>query len=203
MNMETLELEQLETTDASPAEPLQQRLRLAGSTPRRWTPREPAVSTLPAVGDLLVASSLASPIELRTRPFTQEWMAVEGKRLGEVEQELRAVGWNCFYLIPDVRASGIARRPEQAVRKALSKALRAARQQGVNVLEIAALTVKSWLGFHRAQVRARLRHIQASPYLFATNEEMRKRMQRVAPLVRTIRLTRGHYGREYAEYRPL
>lgn len=203
MNTEILELEEQKTADASPAEPLQQRVRFAGSLSRRWTLREPAVPALPGTGDLLVSSSLASPIELRTRPFTQEWMAVEGKRLREVERELRAVGWNCFYLIPDVHASGIARNPEQAVRKALSKAFRTAREQGVNVLEIAALTVKSWLGFHRAEVRARLRHIQASPYLFATNKEMRKRMQRVAPSVRTIRLTRGHYGREYAEYRPL
>jgi hypothetical protein len=127
---------------------------------------------------------------------------MEGKRVRQIERELRANGWNLFYVIPDVHASGIARHPDQAVRKALRKIFRSALEQGVNMLEIASLNKETLFGFHRVEVTAKLRHIQESPYLFSTHEEMRQRSLRVRPVPRTIRLMPHHHGREYAEYKP-
>jgi len=166
--------------------------------PTDWTP------TIPGVGecDLLIASGLTSPITLKTRPFAEGWRLMEGKRVRQIERELQANGWNLFYVIPDVHASGIARHPDQAVRKALRKIFRSALEQGVNMLEIASLNKETLFGFHRVKVTAKLRHIQESPYLFSTHEEMRQRSFRVRPVPRTIRLMPHHHGRDYAEYKP-
>jgi hypothetical protein len=127
---------------------------------------------------------------------------MEGKRVRQIERELQANGWNLFYVIPDVHASGIARHPDQAVRKALRKIFRSALEQGVNMLEIASLNKETLFGFHRVEVTAKLRHIQESPYLFSTHEEMRQRSLLVRPVPRTIRLMPHHHGRDYAEYKP-
>ena len=84
----------------------------------------------------------------------------------------------------------------------MDKVFHRAVERGVNTIEIVTLQTESRLGFHRSRVRARLRHIQESPYLFTTNEAMRQRMRRVKAHVRTIRVTRRHHGRDYAEYKP-
>lgn len=149
--------------------------------------------------DLLVAAGLESPLVLKTQPYAGSWALVEGKRAGEVERELHANGWNLFYLVPDVGASGIARDQDRAVRKALRKIFRRTGEQGVNILEIASLKVDTLYGFHRAKVTAKLRHIQESPYLFSTHEEMHQRMLEVKPEPEPIPLTPGFIGRSYAE----
>jgi hypothetical protein len=153
-------------------------------------------------GWFLIASGLTSPITLKTQPFAEGWRLMEGKRVRQIERELQANGWNLFYVIPDAHASGIARHPDQAVRKALRKIFRSALEQGVNMLEIASLNKEALFGFHRVEVTAKLRHIQESPYLFSTHEEMRQRSLRVRPMPRTIRLMPHHHGRDYAEYKP-
>jgi len=166
--------------------------------PTGWTP------TIAGIGecDLLIASGLTSPITLKTQPFAEGWRLMEGKRVPEIERELQANGWNLFYVIPDVHASGIARHPDQAVRKALRKIFRSALEQDVNMLEIASLNKKNLFGLHRVEVTAKLRHIQESPYLFSAHEEMRQRSLRVKPVIRTIRLMPYHYARDWAEHKP-
>ena len=149
--------------------------------------------------DLLVAADLVTPALLETQPFVESWRRVEGKRIREIERELQTNGWNLFYLIPDVSASGIARYPERAVQKAVRKILGSAVERGVNTLEIASIKIETLFGFHRANVTAKLRHIQESPYLFSTHEEMRQRMLQVKPEPQPIPLTPGFIGRSYAE----
>jgi len=148
--------------------------------------------------DLLVAD-LDAPMALKAQPFAEGWGIVEGKRFREIERELETKGWNVFYLVPDVRAAGIARDPERAVRNALRKVCRSAVERGVNMLEIASLQLGSFLGFHRATVTTKLRHIQESPYLFQTHEETRERMLRVKPQPRTVQLRPGLVGYTYDE----
>jgi hypothetical protein len=166
--------------------------------PTHWNP------TIPVIGecDLLIASGVTSPITLQTQPFAEGWRLIKGKRVREIERELQANGWNLFYLIPDVHASGIAHHPDRAVRKALRKIFRSALEQGANMLEIASLNKKDLFGLHRVEVTAKLRHIQESPYLFLAHEEMRQRSLRVKPVIRTIRLMPHHYGRDWAEHKP-
>ena len=149
--------------------------------------------------DLLVAAGLDAPVVLQTQPFAETWRLVEGKRFREIERELQTKGWNVFYLVPDVRAASIARTPERAIQKALRKICQSAVERGVNMIEIASLQVNSFWGFHRVTVTTKLRHIQESPYVFLTHEEMRERMLRVKPPPRPVQLTPGFVGRDYAE----
>ncbi|MBS1842089.1 MAG: hypothetical protein JSS69_02400 [Acidobacteria bacterium] len=163
---------------------------------------ETAVLTAPAPideWDVFVEFTLIAPISLSTQPFIENWSLVEGKRVRDIEQELRAEGWHFFYIVPDLRSTAIARRPEIAIRRALAGIFQSATRQGLNTVEIASLRTRRVFGVHRAEVVARLRHIQESPYLFQTNEEMHQRMQQEDPTPRTMPLTHGFVGRSYAE----
>jgi hypothetical protein len=124
-------------------------------------------------GSLLVADGLV--LTKKSRPFVHGWMLLEDKRAREIEVDLQEGGWHFFYLIPDIEGVGIAQSPERAVRKALEKVCAKGRENGVNALEIASVSTMSALGLHRAKVVAKLRHIQESPYLFTTTEEMHRR----------------------------
>ena len=153
-------------------------------------------------GDLFVESTLIAPISLKTQPFAEGWNLVQGKRVREMEQEINAEGWHFFYVVPDVKGTAMAGRPENAVHNALAKILQSAFNQGLNTVEIASLKVTKLFGIHRAEVVARLRHIQASPYLFVTNEEMRQRMLRTSARTGLIHLRPWHLGHDYREYKP-
>lgn len=182
--------------------------RAASAGPSR-TPKaihERTADIVPTVGecDVLVESTLGAPIGLKTQPFAEKWRLVKGKRVREIERELRASGWHLFYVIPDANGTGIARRPEDAVRKALSEVFRKAVEQGLNTLEIASLRVRALLGFYRAVVTVRLRHIQKSPYLFISNEKVREQMLRVrSRFPGLLHIRPWHMGRSYREYKPL
>lgn len=152
--------------------------------PADFASDETAVLTSPPpVGecDVFVESSLIAPVSLWTRPFVDNWNLVKGKRARDIEDELRAEGWHFFYVVPDFRSTAMARRPENAIRKALAKVLQRAFERGLNTVEIVSLQTRRVLGIHRAELIARPRHIQKSPYLFSTNEEMHQRMLREIP----------------------
>ena len=124
-------------------------------------------------GSLLVANGLV--LTKKSRSLVQGWTLLEDKRAREMEVDLREGGWHFFYLVPDVQGTAIARSPERAVRKALERVCAKGRENGVNALEIDSVRRTHVLGFHRAKVVAKLRHIQESPYLFKTTEEMHQR----------------------------
>jgi hypothetical protein len=172
---------------------------------RNPLPRQTAANPVIAIneGSIFVTTGLVSPAVLKSRSFTEGWSLVEGKRAPEIERDLQGEGWHFFYLIPDVQGAGIARSPDRALRKALEKVFAKALVNRVNTLEIASVRTRSVLGVYRAEVVAKLRHIQESPYLFTTVEEMQQRTLRVKPAFRTIRLRRWHLGQDYREYKPL
>jgi hypothetical protein len=188
---------------AQPGVQVDRRATSAGPSRTPKAIPERAANIVPTVGecDVLVESTLVAPIGLNTQPFAAEWRLVKGKRVREIERELRASGWHLFYVIPDANGTGIARRPEDAVRKAFAKVFRKAFEQGLNTLEIASLRVSALFGFYRAQVTVKLRHIQKSPYLFTTNEEMRERMLRVRTRSGLLHIRPWHMGRSYREYK--
>jgi hypothetical protein len=136
-----------------------------------------AIPTIPInEGSIFVANGILSPITLKSRSFTEGWRLVEDKRPWDIEGELREKAWHLFCLVPDVQGAGIARSPDRAVRKALEEVFAKALLNRVNAVEIAALKTKRVLGIYRTAVAAKLRHIQESPYLFTTTEEMNQRV---------------------------
>lgn len=138
---------------------------------RRKTPAASVIAV--NEGSLLIANGLV--LTAKSQPFVPGWMLLEDRRAREIEVDLHEGGWHFFYLTPDVQGVGIARSSEGAVRKALEKVCAKGRENGVNALEIASVRTTHILGLYGAKVVAKLRHIQESPYLFTTTEEMHRR----------------------------
>ena len=178
MTTEIMEREQEQATESGSVRTLPAPLPLPKT--RRHDPRKQQAATTPVIavneGSIFVASGILSPITLKSRSFAEGWRLVEDKRAWDIERELREQAWRFFYLIPDVRGAGIARSPDRAVRKALEKVFAKAHVNRVNTLEIATLKTKRFLGIYRTEVAAKLRHMQESPYLFTTTEEMHQRV---------------------------
>ena len=190
--------------EAAQARTLPAQRRLPEVRKRNPLPRQTAANPVIAVneGSIFVTTGLVSPAMLKSRSFAEGWRLVEDKPAREIERDLQEEGWHFFYLIPDVQGAGIARSPDRAVRKALAKVFAKTMVNRVNTLEIASVRTRHALGVYRTEVVAKLRHIQESPYLFATVEEMQQRTLRVKPMFRTIRLRRWHLGQDYREYKP-
>jgi hypothetical protein len=168
-------------------------------------PKQQAANPVMAIneGSIFVANGILSPITLKSHSFTKGWRLVEGKGAWNIERELHGKAWHFFYLGPNVQGAGIARSPDRAVRKALEKVFANALMNRVNTLEIVSVTTMRLWGVYRTEVIAKLRHIQESPYLFTTVEEMQQRTRLVRPVFPRIRLRCWHLGRDDREYRPL
>ena len=200
MSTEIMErIQQAAETRTPPA-----RRRLRGVRRRNQLPRETTANPVIAVkeGSIFITAGVASPTTLKSRSFTEGWRLVEDKSAREIERELHEAGWHFFHLIPNVQEAGIARSPDRAVRKALEKVFAKTMVNRVNTLEIASMRTRRFLGVYRTEVVAKLRHIQESPYLFTTVEEMQQRALRVKPVFRTILLRGWHLGQDYREYKP-
>lgn len=147
---------------------------------RRHDPAKQQAAATPMIpineGCIFVANGILSPITLKSRSFTEGWRLVVDKLAWDIERELREEAWHLFCLVPDVQGAGIARSPDRAVRKALEEVFAKALLNRVNAVEIAALKTKRVFGIYRTAVAAKLRHIQESPYLFTTTEEMHQRV---------------------------
>jgi hypothetical protein len=92
---------------AQPGVQVDRRATSAGPSRTPKAIPERAANIVPTVGecDVLVESTLVAPIGLKTQPFAAEWRLVKGKRVREIERELRASGWHLFYVIPDANGS--------------------------------------------------------------------------------------------------
>ncbi len=105
-------------------------------------------------------------LQIAREPFLPRWGCVRRFRPAELERELGKVDWHFFFIPPEIQAFGLARVPDRALHKAITRLLGRAEVEKLNALEITNITTKTYLGFHLASVRAHLRHIQDSPFLF-------------------------------------
>jgi hypothetical protein len=64
---------------------------------------------------------------------------------------------------PLVRTRAIAAQREEALRRALGKALRKVRKENLNALEVVEVKVQKFLGWHLATLVAQARQVQISP----------------------------------------
>ena len=93
------------------------------------------------------SADLDAPVALKTQPFAKAGGLSKASASEKSNENFKPKAGTFSILVPDVRAAGIARDPERAVRKALRKICRSAVERGVNMLEIASLQVDSSFGF--------------------------------------------------------
>lgn len=114
-------------------------------------------------------TALPKDLQLESELYTPSWRVVErldGYGLG---RKIRDAGWTFFYLAYETKASVFGMDAEKTVRRAIERILASREAEKFNSLEIvrvASLASRRFLGIRHVTVSARPRHIQESPVIF-------------------------------------
>ena len=130
------------------------------------------------VGRMFVREGTALPetLQLESEPYMPGWRSVsnlDGCALGE---KIHAAGWTFFCLAYETTATVFGIDAEKMTRRAIERILanRRAEAEKFNSLEIvrmASLASKRYLGIRHITVSARSRHIQESPIIFQAQDK--------------------------------
>jgi|SRR5215469_922288 len=118
----------------------------------------------------------AGSVLIKSDARLPESLHFEAKQLGawkvlteangfEVERKLSEVGWQFFFMVPEVRIGRLAYDRKKGLRRALKKLVSAVETQNYNALEIVEINTRSFLGLSYVEVVAHPRHVKNSPFL--------------------------------------
>jgi len=115
---------------------------------------------------------------LESKPYSGNWSMVNAPDALVFDREIRAAGWNFFFIASEVKVMVFGTLGAKKIRHALNRILRKVSWQHFNGLEVTGLVAKRFLGLPYAIVSAHSRHVQQSCYLDST--EVRRSSQRDA-----------------------
>jgi hypothetical protein len=117
---------------------------------------------------------LPKTLQIESEPYMPGWRAVsnlDGYGLG---RKIHAAGWTFFFLAYETKATVFGMDGEKMVRRAIERILANRELEKFNSLEIvrvASLASKRFLGIRHVTVSARSRHIQESPIIFQAQDK--------------------------------
>jgi len=132
-------------------------------------------------GAILIKEGTLMPetLRLESEPCVSGWRFVKDFDGYRLEREIHKAGWTFFCLVGEASATVFGMDREKMVRRAIERILANAASEKFNSLEIvrmASVASKRFLGVRYVTVSGRSRHIQKSPYLVPnTNVKLRQR----------------------------
>jgi hypothetical protein len=102
---------------------------------------------------------------LESEPYSGNWRLVKVLDGFALDRNVRAAGWNFFFMAPEVKAVFLGGLGAKKIQKALTRILRKVKQEHFNGLEVTEIVAKRFLGVPYAVVSAHSRHAQQSCYL--------------------------------------
>jgi len=114
-------------------------------------------------------TALPKTLQLESEPYMPGWRSVsnlDGHGLG---RKIHDAGWTFFWLAYEMKSTVFGIDGEKMVRRAIKRILANREAEKFNSLEIvrvASLASKRFLGIRHVTVSARPRHIQESPVIF-------------------------------------
>jgi hypothetical protein len=138
-------------------------------------PRRTEVPDVTEAGRIFVREGTLLPKTLRieSEPYMPGWRSVKGLDGCGLGRMIHAAGWTIFCLAYETKATVFGIDGEKMVRRAIERILANRMPEKFNSLEIvrvAALASKRFLGIRHVTVSARSRHIQESPVIFQVKD---------------------------------
>ena len=115
---------------------------------------------------------------LESEPYLGRWSVVKAVDGFALDREIRAAGWNFFFIASEVKVMFFGAIGAKKIRRALNRILGKVSEQHFDGLEVTGIVAKRFLGLPYAIVSAHARHVQRSCYLDGT--EVRRSSQRDA-----------------------
>jgi hypothetical protein len=113
---------------------------------------------------LRTRSVLPASLRLKTTPFANEWMFVEGVAPAQLDLAVRDLGWHFMWIESACSRVGWGLSNEAAITRAIEHALMQT-PDNCNAAELSFVRVSHYFGFHIANVTMYTRHIQQSASL--------------------------------------
>jgi hypothetical protein len=116
------------------------------------------------VGTILIEEGprLTQVLALKSEPYSGSWSMLKALDGRALDREIRAAGWNFFFIAAEVRVLFFGAIGTQKIQNALKRILKKVRGQNFNCLEVTGIVAKRFWGMPYATVSAHSRHIQQS-----------------------------------------
>ncbi|PYU19867.1 MAG: hypothetical protein DMG32_23505 [Acidobacteria bacterium] len=119
---------------------------------------------------------LPETLQIESELYIPGWRSVKNLDGYGLGRKIQAAGWNFFYLAYETKATVFGIDGEKMIRRAIERILanREAEAEKFNSLEIvrlASLASKRYLGIRHVTVSARSRHIQEGPVIFQVQDK--------------------------------
>ena len=115
-------------------------------------------------GSILVEKGALMPESLRLegRPYSSDWTAISSHDLDALGTAVNRAGWTFFFMAGEIKITAFGFDKEKAVRRAVKRVITNVESHHCNCVEIADVSLKSFLGMPYVNVSAHSRHIQKS-----------------------------------------
>jgi hypothetical protein len=136
------------------------------------------------VGSILMndAPQLARVLRVESEPYSGNWSVLRNSDSKALDRDLRAAGWEYFFLAAEVKVMFLGALGAQRIRSAVKRILKKVKSQDFNCLEVTGIVAKRFWGMPYATVTAHSRHIQQSEHL--DDIETRRAARRAAEWAR-------------------
>lgn len=104
-------------------------------------------------------------LELKSEPCSGNWNLVKALSGLDLDQKIRAAGWNFFFMAAEVRVMFLGTVGAKSIQSALERILGKVKQQHFNALEVTGIVARHFIGVPYVTVSAHSRHLQHSCYL--------------------------------------
>lgn len=114
------------------------------------------------VGTVLINGSLllTQLFGLNSEVCSGDWSTVMKLDGPALDRKINAVGWNFFFMAPEVKVMFLGAIGAKKIQSALMRILEKVKRQSFNSLEITGIVAKRFLGIPYITVSAHSRHIQ-------------------------------------------
>ena len=119
------------------------------------------------VGDVLLDDrpQILQALGLESEPFSGSWSRVKTLDRSSLDHQVRAAGWNLFFIPGEVKAVVFGAIKAGKIENAVTRILKKVRSRNFNCLEVAAIDSKRFLGIRYAIVSAHSLHLQQTRLL--------------------------------------
>jgi hypothetical protein len=119
------------------------------------------------VGDILLDDrpQIHQALGLESEPFSGSWSRVKTLDRSSLDHQVRAAGWNLFFIPGEVKAVVFGAIKAGKTENAVTRILKKVRSRNFNCLEVAAIDNKRFLGIRYAIVSAHSLHLQQTRLL--------------------------------------
>lgn len=126
-------------------------------------------------GSVMILSGTLIPesLHLNLKPYWKAWNLIDNSNGHVLDQDLRRIGWNFFFISARVRSFMIGPGGPGTARRAMQRLLAKVRAAGFNCVQVSEITVSRFLGIPYVSVAAYARHVQKGNTL----ESLKQRIQ--------------------------